>query len=772
MPLLWLSISFFIGLIAASTLAVHWWWWVLAAALSALLVWLEIRRSPTNERYTFWRVYSKVPAAALLVSFFIGCVLFSVAQYKASNNPLARYADGGLYRMEGQVVSMPEPGLNSTTFDIEVRTAARVDEAGNPGDVQAVDGRARVTLWFLDDLTYGSLVTLQGSLRDPAQAVDAGYARYLSVRSIDVLINGTSLKSVKPDRGNFILWAVYRLRSRAFELINRWYPQPEASLLAGILLGIESTIPAEVKGDFRASGLTHLIAISGFNIALIAGFLTTISRRLLPRWPALVFTLLGILFYTLLAGADASVVRAAVMGSVGIIGHYLGRRQASLNTLCLTAAVMGVFQPFVIYDIGFQLSFLATLGLILYAAPMQSAFTGWLTRWMPAERARKIAAPVGEYLLFTLAAQLTTFPVIAYHFQRFSFSSLLANPLALPAQPLLMITGGLSVLIGLVLPWAGKLLSFFAWPLTAYTIKIASVFGSIRGGLLVFEDFSLPLVLFLYLLLAVLTLGWRTLPRFKPALRSSTVIAGLGLGTLAIWRLALGAPDGQLHLTILSLSGRPAVLVQTPAGNTALIDASGVGLPLANSVGVHLPPGAGLDMYLASGRKNPSRESIKLFFERYPPEYLLMDGSLITARWLDEDAYDVDLPQPTALQQGMQVNLDNSVTLEVLQHTNRSTALMIRYGDFQLLLPGGFSIETLTRHPELNLEGVTAIALSAEELPGGIDSWLALDAPVMIWSGSDPPEGLPQGSGWQLLGEGGWLRISTDGRQMWLQGSK
>jgi len=772
MPLLWLSISFFIGLIAASTLAVHWWWWTLAAAVSALLVWWEISHRPAGRRYTAWRGYSKVPASALLVSVFFGCALFSSAQLKASNNTLAQYTDGSVYRMEGQVVSMPEPGLNSTTFDLEVRTVTRVDEAGNPGEVQTVDGRARVTLWFLDDLTYGSLVTLQGSLRDPAQAVDAGYARYLSVRGIDVLINGSSLKSVTPGKGKLLLRAVYRLRSRAFELINRWYPQPEASLMAGILLGIESTIPAEVKGDFRASGLTHLIAISGFNIALIAGFLTSVSRRLLPRWPALVFTLLGILFYTLLAGADASVVRAAVMGSVGIIGHYLGRRQASLNTLCLTAAVMGVFQPFVIYDVGFQLSFLATLGLILYATPMQAAFTGWLTRWMVAERARKIAAPVGEYFLFTLAAQLTTFPVIAYHFQRFSFSSLLANPLALPAQPLLMITGGLSVLIGLVMPWAGKLLSFLAWPLAAYTIKIASLFGSIRGGLLVFDDFSLPLVLFLYLLLGVLTLGWRMLPRLKPALRSSTVIAGLGLGTLAIWRMVLGAPDGQLHLTVLSLSGRSVVLVQTPAGNTALIDASGVSLPLANSVGGHLPPGAGLDMYLYSGRKNPSRESIKLFFERYPPKYLLLDNSLISARWLDKDAYDVDLPQPTELQQGMQVNLEDGVTLEVLLHTNRSTALLIRYGDFQLLLPGGFSVETLTRQPNLNLAGVTAIALSAQEVPGGINSWEALEAPLIVWSSSESPKGLSQNSEWHLLREGGWLRISTDGNQMWLEGKQ
>jgi len=667
---------------------------------------------------------------------------------------------------------MPESGLNSTTFDLAVQSVANLDATGSPGDPAMTEGRARVTLWFLDDLAYGSTVVVKGSLRDPVEAVDAGYARYLSAHGIEALVNGSSLKVISSGRGNPLLWAVYRLRSRAFDLINRWYPQPEASLLAGILLGIESTIPAEVKGDFRASGLTHLIAISGFNIALIAGFLTAVSSRLLPRWPALLSTLLGILFYTLLAGADASVVRAAIMGSLGIIGHYLGRRQAGLNTLCLTAAVMAFFNPFVIYDIGFQLSFLATLGLILYAAPLQSAFTGWLARWMTAERARKLAAPVGEYFLFTLAAQVTTFPIIAYQFQRFSFSSLLANPLALPAQPLLMITGGLSVLIGILFPWAGKLLSFFALPLATYTIKIAGLFGSIRGGQLVFDHFSLPLVVSIYLLLGGFTLGWHWLPRLKPILKSSAVIACLGLGTVAVWRLALGAPDGQLHLMVLTAGKKPVVLVQTPGGNTALIDTAGAGQQLANVIGRHVPPGVGIDLYLYNERKNPSRESIKAFFERYPPQHILLDTSLVSGRWLDEDAYDVDLPEPVALQDNLQVQLDDGVMLQVIKHTARSTALTITYGSFQLLLPGGFSLETLAQLPQFFLQGSSAVLLSAFEVPGSVEGWIDTGIPLVIWTGDGLPEGVPPNAGWQVLNDGGWLEISTDGSQMRLQGSR
>ena len=148
--------------------------------------------------------------------------------------------------------------------------------------------------------------------------------------------------------------------------------------------------------------------------------------------------------YTVLVGADAAVVRAALMGGLSLYARQLGSRQDGLNSLGFVAAVMALFNPSVLWDVGFQLSFMATLGLVLYAEPFSQAFIRAASRKLTEETAQRMAGPVGEYVLFTLAAQLTTLPVMVYTFRRLSISALRVNPLILPAQPAVMILGGLA----------------------------------------------------------------------------------------------------------------------------------------------------------------------------------------------------------------------------------------------------------------------------------------------------------------------------------------
>jgi competence protein ComEC len=187
--------------------------------------------------------------------------------------------------------------------------------------------------------------------------------------------------------------------------------------------------------------------------------------------------ILAIAAYTVLVGAQASVVRAAIMGSIGLVGQAIGRRQAGANTLVFTAATMCAFNPGVLGDAGFLLSFFATLGLILYAEPLQTWFANLASRRMSSELAQRISGPVGEYFLFTTAAQATTLPVILVIFGRLSISSAVANPLILPAQPPVIVLGGIAVMAGMALPQAGDLLAHLVTPLLAYTIQIVEWLG-------------------------------------------------------------------------------------------------------------------------------------------------------------------------------------------------------------------------------------------------------------------------------------------------------
>jgi competence protein ComEC len=178
----------------------------------------------------------------------------------------------------------------------------------------------------------------------------------------------------------------------------------------------------------------------------------------------------GTSIYTVLVGANAAVVRSAIMGGLSIFARQVGRRQHGLNTLALTAAVMALFNPMILGDHGFQLSVAATLGLILYAEVFSEAFKSLMARRLSEETATRVTRPVGEYILFTFAVQLLTLPVMAYLFNRISLVALIANPLILPAQPPVMILGGLAVLLGLVYYLLGQLAGYLALPVVVLSI--------------------------------------------------------------------------------------------------------------------------------------------------------------------------------------------------------------------------------------------------------------------------------------------------------------
>ncbi|TLM76502.1 MAG: ComEC/Rec2 family competence protein, partial [Actinobacteria bacterium] len=308
------------------------------------------------------------------------------------------------------------------------------------------------------------------------------YREYLARQGVHSQLSAPRASRIGRGCGSLLLTGIYRLKERSAAVLAALYPPSEAALLDGILLGDDSSLPESAQQAFRDTGTAHIVAISGFNIAILAGLIVWLLGRLLPRAPAALGAVLLIGGYSLLVGGSPPVVRAAIMGAAGLFGELIGRRQAGTNSLTFTAALMCLFDPWLPWDPSFQLSFMATLGLVLYADPLQRWASSLLARRLPVTWAGRVAAPLAEYVLFTLAAQITTLPVIAYHFGRLSLSALLANPLALPPQPALMVLGGLSLLGGLLWLPLGQLIAWLAWPLAAYTLRVTALLAGIPGG--------------------------------------------------------------------------------------------------------------------------------------------------------------------------------------------------------------------------------------------------------------------------------------------------
>ncbi|MEJ2601096.1 MAG: ComEC/Rec2 family competence protein, partial [Anaerolineales bacterium] len=186
-------------------------------------------------------------------------------------------------------------------------------------------------------------------------------------------MNQASARLLLHDQGNFLLAWVYALKRRALGTVYQIFPDPEASLMAGILLGVETGIPGPVQQAFQATGTSHIIAISGFNITILAGLFSTLFVKLLGkrrRYLAAGLSAAAIGLYTIRVGAEAAVVRAALMGALALFARQVGRQQDGLNSLGLVAALMALANPNILWDVGFQLSFMATLGLVLYAEPL------------------------------------------------------------------------------------------------------------------------------------------------------------------------------------------------------------------------------------------------------------------------------------------------------------------------------------------------------------------------------------------------------------------
>jgi competence protein ComEC len=476
-PLLVLSLAFIIGLLLP-----EWYpltWHAPAALALPLFVFglFERRLARWAPFLASWRTYMPLSVGVMAAFLLFGSAWSMAAQPVLSEQNAAWYNERGEVRIIGVIDRPPDRVDRYQRFPVRVERLTPL-YAGRSERSYAVGGVVLVRAPSTQVLRYGDRVRFSGKLVTPPDNDDFSYRDYLARKGIYALMQVYGGISVRESgAGNPLLAGIYDLRQRAYIALNRSIPQPEASLLAGILLGIETDMPDDIDRAFQNTGTSHIIAISGFNIAILSTLFCTIFLRFTSRLLAPFLAILAIAAYTVLVGAQASVVRAAIMGSIGLVGQAIGRRQAGANTLVFTAAIMCAFNPAVIGDAGFLLSFTATLGLILYADPLGVWFTAQAERVIPSELAQRISGPVGEYFLFTAAAQVTTLPVILYIFGRLSVSSAVANPLILPAQPPVMILGGIAVMAGMILPQAGDLLAHLVTPLLAYTIHIVEWLG-------------------------------------------------------------------------------------------------------------------------------------------------------------------------------------------------------------------------------------------------------------------------------------------------------
>lgn len=364
----------------------------------------------------------------------------------------------------------------------------------------------RVIMPLDQELHYGDQVEIKGRLKKVTR--DGG-----RVRS-ELILQNPEVKKRESAPGVFLSF-IRMIRERMSQVFHQYLPSREAGLLLGVVFGIKEGISPEQYNDFKNTGVVHIIAASGTNVSMIAAFMLTLFTFFFKRRTALIFTLFGILFYAVLGGLEASIVRAALMAGFAYGAGITGRQNASYFGLFFAAYLMILFNPEVMKDIGFQLSFLATLGILLIKPELDKAVDGvyrsYKTYWSdktysgsPQEREKKneekvAALPFFEDVTATTAAQVLTLPVLAVAFSTYAPISLLVNPLVLWTIPLLMLMGAVAALLAFPLPFLSGIILYLSFPLLLYFETVVRFFS--KGASPVnFESIPLTMIMGYYLL--------------------------------------------------------------------------------------------------------------------------------------------------------------------------------------------------------------------------------------------------------------------------------
>ncbi len=490
-----------------------------------------------------------------------------------------------------RVVGLPSEREDRT--DLVARVVEGTGEGRAPALGATVLVKARPVI---QGLRHGDLVWVKGSLSLPQPPGNPGefdYQRYLLSRGIGAVLSGSAIRlgSEETVRGPQRLAAA--VRERVDRALASTFPpgrDTELALLRGILFGDTSGLPPEVMEEFRDAGVFHILAVSGSNVAFLLagwyglfGFCVRRTDWWTGGWAARIragTALVIVAVYAMMTGAGPSVVRASLMAAAWLLGQVAGRKTNVWNALGLAGAFILASSPSTLFDPGFQLSFAATTGIMLWSGPLARRLPQLRGTWARLNGYRTITAA-------TLAAQLATWPVSAYHFGRVAVLGLPANLLVVPVSGWLVTGGAAAGLTSLAMPFLGRILNVANYVSGTILVRWTSTWGAIPGASLNVEPPAPALMAAYYLaILAVflsLTMsappdgvGARTKRDTGWGARHPWVILAWAALSLAVaatwWGTGPALRGGMLQVTFLDVGQGDAALLRSPGGQAALVD--------------------------------------------------------------------------------------------------------------------------------------------------------------------------------------------------------
>lgn len=450
----------------------------------------------------FFLYYLDKDKKVFIVSLFIlsaslGVLRFDVADLN-KGNPVLDEVVGQEVVLEGIIVDEPDERENNTRLIVNFENLV----SDSNTRVALVKSKAIITADIHPRFSYGDKVHIEGELRKPKNFVDEDggtfdYVSYLSKDEIFYQMFYPKLELIESGGGNPVKRTLFAFKRGFLEKVGRVIPDPQVSLLGGLVVGAKQSLGEELQEDFRKTGIIHIVVLSGYNVTIVAEAIMRFFS-FLPFLFGISVGIISIIFFAIMTGGSATIVRASMMAILVMLARATGRTQTITRALFVAGFLMLMHNPkILVFDSSFQLSFTATIALIYLAPKIEKHFHLLPTKFQ-----------LREFAIATVATQIFVLPMILYKMGTLSFVALPVNLLILVFVPVTMLFGFITGVVGFVSTILSLPFAFVTNALLTYQLKVVDIFASLPFASIEINYFPIWIAILVYVIYGLFMWRW------------------------------------------------------------------------------------------------------------------------------------------------------------------------------------------------------------------------------------------------------------------------
>ncbi len=419
----------------------------------------------------------------VLIFLCLGFYRTDILKIDRNDNTKIWFYTGKILKIKGVVGALPDERINYQKLTIQT---SQILEPS-----REISGNLLVTTDLYPEFNYGDEIIFECELKRPEKIENFSYDKYLMKQNIYSICSSRNIELVSQNNGNKIITQIFNLRKNLFEHSDSIWPEPYSSFINGLLFG-KNIVSEQIKNDFKRIGVSHIIVVSGMHVSIISvvclNLLISAGINRKKSFLIICFIVIGFVF---LSGLGASTIRAAIMAIILMFSQNLGKIMKNSLLLSYSTVVIALINPYTIfYDVGFQLSFFATYGL-MYISPLIEKYFEFLPEQFE----------IRSSLTSSISAIISTTPILVYQFKQLSVVSPISNLLILPLISINMLVSFIAVVISYLNLSIAKIIGFFNYANLQLMIKIASELSKIEFANVSINNFSLFFMLFSYILI-------------------------------------------------------------------------------------------------------------------------------------------------------------------------------------------------------------------------------------------------------------------------------